>query len=84
VDNGNPRTTSPSTGAALPVVQEALNGVQMSLSLGGENVTVLDLDADFAAELAGLIEVSSQPYAIPDQIEFKSPGWSWKFGLGLG
>jgi len=42
-------------------VQEALNGVQMTLSLGGENVTVLDLDADFAAELAGLIEVGSQP-----------------------
>ena len=33
----------------------------MTLSLGGENVTVLDLDADFAAQLAGLIEVSSQP-----------------------
>jgi hypothetical protein len=28
----------------------------MTLSLGGENVTVLDLDADFAAELAGLAD----------------------------
>lgn len=33
----------------------------MTLSFGGENVTVLDLDADFAAELAGLIEVGSRP-----------------------
>jgi hypothetical protein len=29
--------------------------------VGVENVTVLDLDADLAAELAGLIEVGSQP-----------------------
>jgi hypothetical protein len=42
--------------AQLRPVQEALNGVQMTLSLGGENVTVLDLDADFAAELARLAE----------------------------
>jgi hypothetical protein len=41
---------------SLAPVQEALNGVQMTLSLGGENVTVLDLDADFAAELARLAE----------------------------
>ena len=42
--------------AQLRPVQEALNGVQMTLSLGGENVTVLGLDADFAAELARLAE----------------------------
>jgi ribonuclease HII len=35
-------------------VQEALNGVQMDLSLRVE--AVVDLDAEFAAELAGLIE----------------------------
>jgi hypothetical protein len=33
-------------------VQEALNGVQNDPIVGVENVTVLDLDADFAAELA--------------------------------
>jgi hypothetical protein len=37
---------------SLAPVQEALNGVQNDPIVGVENVTVLDLDADFAADLA--------------------------------